>query len=71
MKFTKVVTYEIHLEVDTPIGSNSVKMMEMTCLDNDPAGMAVFEERLRPRIKEWESWGQIVVVRQIREEVYQ
>ncbi len=69
--FKKVVTYEVHLEVETPIGHNSVKIMDMTCLDSDPAGMAVFEERLRPRIKEWKPWGQIVVIRQIREEVYQ
>lgn len=68
-RLKKLVVYEIHQTVQTALGENEIKLMETTCLDNDEAGMSVFEERLAPRIREYEKWGEIIVIRQTREEV--
>lgn len=69
MSRSKLVHYELHQEVQTGLGTQTIKVIENNCLDSDEAGLAAFESRLAPRIREYEKFGKITVIRQTREEV--
>lgn len=67
--FTQLVTYEIHQEVQTATGANNVLLMTNAAPDPTPEGLARYEKLLAPRIRKYEEWGTIIVIRQTREEV--
>ena len=46
-----------------------VKLLEMQCLDTDQSGVAVFESRLAPRLREYEKFGKIKLIRKTHEEI--
>ncbi|HOM58037.1 MAG TPA: hypothetical protein PLG27_09830 [Candidatus Latescibacteria bacterium] len=66
---TKLVQYEIHQEVQTATGANNVLLMTNTAPDPTPEGLARYEKLLAPRIRKYEEWGTIIVIRQTWEEV--
>ena len=65
----KTIHYELHQVVDTALGSQMVKLLEMQCLDTDQSGVAVFESRLAPRLREYEKFGKIKLIRKTHEEI--
>ena len=66
---TKLVQYEIHQEVQTAGGRDTVILMTNTAPDPTPEMLKAYEARLAPRIREYEKFGKITVMRQTREEV--